>query len=209
MTKAGRSTLAVAISLLLVLSLPKLTWAQKPVAYGTWSGYATYTETDYGASGSVIGGFSGGGFSNLTVDIFSSDFSPGFYATVSGPPGFNSFYPYNLLSFGPQSASGFTADFGEAGFDANFDVTYGSILPDGQFDNTGGFAVADYSGNTFFGFGEPSIAWFATFNSNSVPEPSAMVPMAIGTVMVVTSVVVRRRRARMRLERASAAGGLE
>ena len=59
MTKAGRSTLAVATSLLLVLSLPKLAWAQKLVAYGTWSGYATYTETDYDQFGNVVGQFSG------------------------------------------------------------------------------------------------------------------------------------------------------
>ena len=51
MSKAGRSTFAVAISLLLLLSLPELAYAQQLVAYGSWDGYATYTQTDYGPNG--------------------------------------------------------------------------------------------------------------------------------------------------------------
>ncbi len=205
MTKAGRSTLAVAISLFLVLSLPKLTWAQNPVAYGTWNGYETYTETDYDQFGNVVGQFSGGGNSTLTVDIYGP--GPLFSAIVSGPNGFNSFIPYAVSTFGPTSATGFTSGGGYASFAGGFDLSYPAILPDGHIETYGGFADADYSASTFLG--QDTKVYFASFNSFSVPEPSAIVPMATGAVVVGTSVVIRRRRVAKHLERARAAVGLE
>ncbi len=209
MTKAGRLTPAVAISLLLLLSLPELTCAQQPVFYGTWNGYATYTETDYDQWQNVIGGYSWAGNSTLTLEIFQ-DFPGSYTATASGGPAFNQNLDFEVTSFGPTSASGYDGGGGPAGFGASFDVTYQSILPDGQFDTTVGFAVADYSGDTYFGYGtQPYKVWFASFSGGSLPEPSAIVPMAIGAVVVATSVVIRRRRAGRSLERARAAGGLE
>ena len=204
MTKAGRSTFAVAVSSLLLLSLPELTYAQQQVAYGTWEGYATYTETDYDQMGNVIGVYSTSGLSALNVGIFNNTFGSleYFSGTVSGPLGFSgplgvtlggqySDYNYSVFSFGPTSASGGDFAGGYAGFDGYFDVTYQSILPDGEMDTRGGFAVAQYSGNTDLGYESPYIAWSASFTS--VPEPSSIVPMAIGAVVVATWVVIRRR----------------
>ena len=192
MTKAGRSTFVLAISLLSLLSLPKLTCAQQTVAYGTWSGYATYTETDYDQFGNVIGGYSSAGNSALSVDI--TRYLPNVYvATVPGPPGFLPSAGYDVRSFGPTSAVGFTFSGGEAGFMGSFDVTYQSILPDGEA--MGGFAIADFSGDTFFGYGVPYIECAASFKGGDTPEPSAIVLMSIGAVVVATSVVIRRRRA--------------
>lgn len=210
MTKAGRSTLAVAMSLLLPLSLPELTCAQQPVSYGTWSGYETYTETDYDQWGNVIGVYSWAGNSSLTVDIIGP--APDFYATVAGPLGFSPYAYYDVTSFGPMSAIGYASAGGAAGYEGDFDLSYPFIHPDGQIEDAGGFADADFSGNTFFAYGfEPYSMWSASFNSfsYSVPEPSAIVPMAIGAAVVATSVVIRRRRAGNALERARATGGLE
>ncbi len=215
MTKAGRSTFVVAISIILPLSFPHSTRAQQLVAYGTWNGYATYTETDYDPYGNVINQFSQDGSSQLDLDIYATtdpDYAP-FYATVTGPPGFLSNLGYLQpvlygVSFGPTSASGsgFTgALFGVLG---DFDVSYLGILPDGQINTTGGFAVADISGLTYPPAGPAAyISFFASFQS--VPEPTAIVPMAIGAIVVATAVAIRRRRARKPLARARAAGGLE
>jgi hypothetical protein len=200
--------------LLLLLSLPELAYGQQLVAYGTWSGYFTYTQTDYDRPfGNVIGGYSLDGNSTLTVDIFEQPGSPTvnfFYATLSGSPGFLPGDTYNLstFGFGPTSASGFTEAGGIAGFEGSFDVTYRSILPDGEIDTTGGFAVADFGAQSFT-IGQPWAVFSASFTTASVPEPSAIVPMAIGAVVVVTWVVIRRRRAGKPLARAIAAGGLQ
>ena len=138
MTRAGPSTLTVAISLLVLFSLPELACAQQPTAYGTWSGYFTYTETDYGT---VIGEYSYAGMSTLTVDIFGSGPSPhGYYATLSGPPGFSGpggSEGYELLSFCPTSASGLTEAGGYFGFYGSFDVTL-PVHPSGWRDRHDG-----------------------------------------------------------------------
>ena len=114
MTKASRSTFAVATSLLLSLSLPQSTRAQELVAYGTWNGYATDTETGYDQYGNVIGRYSQSGSSQLDVYIYSTTdpYAP-FYATVTGPPRFETYYGSSLtppllygVSLGPTSASG-------------------------------------------------------------------------------------------------------
>ena len=207
MTKADRSTFVVAISLVLLLSLPQVTSAQTTVAYGGWYGYATDSVTYYDEFGYVVGTSLTSGPATLYV-TFVEQYGY-LQATVSGPPGFTigdyQQFPTYGASLGPYSASGGAFAGGFMGYSGGFDVTYQGIFPDGLIDSTGGFAVADFSDTSGFP-GENMPVSFATFNSAGVPEPSAIVPMAIGAVAVATSVVIRRRRAGKALARARAAG---
>jgi hypothetical protein len=209
MTKAGRSTYAVTISLLLLLSLPPLTCAQPVTAYGSWNGYYTYSETSYDQFGNVTGTYSSGGPATLYVDFYGPLNTPfEDQAILFGPPGFDG-QEIGVTSFGPTSATGFAFAGGRGSFEENFDVTYASILPGGQIDTTGGFAVADFLRDEDDALPGQIFTSFVSFNTANAPEPSAIVPMAIGALVVATSVVIRRRRAGKPLARAGAAGGLQ
>ena len=79
----------------------------------------------------------------------------------------------NDFIFGPQFALG-TIDYFQypvgIGF-GNFDLSYNSILPDGNIDTTNGFAVADvFYGNYDFDTGITENI-FISFQSEASPNP--------------------------------------
>jgi hypothetical protein len=192
MARTQRSILIAAISLLCLFSLPQAATAQT-IASGTWSGWADYSVTYYDGSP----GYSFSEYTTLTVGFRSYD-----DAYVAGPPGFGT-VEYDVTSFGLTSASGFTFAGGLAPFSGNFDISYQSILPDGQIDTTGGFAVADYTAGLP---GEPFVGYYYASFQSAVPEPLALVQVAIAAIVIAAFVGIRKYRAGEALARARALG---
>ncbi len=181
--------LIAAISLLCIFSPTRPCLAQT-TAYGTWYGIEDYSITYYDQYGNITGGYSESIAATLIVEFGS------YGAIVGGPIGFNPQF-YTVTSFGPTSASGSTFAGGLAGFSGNFDLTYQSILPDGEIVVGDGFAVADFSAYTdpyFFGSGYSE---FASFEGTAppAPEPPALAQIAIGVVVIAAFVGIRTYRA--------------
>jgi hypothetical protein len=181
-----------AATLLCVFFVPSASCGQT-TATGTWSGTLSYSVQYLDEFGFPTGGYSGLDSTTLTIQL-----SPGSAVATTGDGLLDVLY--SLSSFGPNSASGSYFDFLPQGFDyGSFDANYLSILPDGSIDTSGGFAVADRTYVYDFGSsGIEEVFSFQSFQSEGpalVPEPSAMVQMAIGVVVIALFAGIRARHA--------------
>lgn len=192
-----RPTLIAAISLLCVFS-PRPSCGQV-IAYGSWKGVESYSITDYDQFGNITGGFSTTFDTTLGVEFTTSG------AFVEG--GYFPMQLYNVISFGPTSASGSIDFLGLAGFDGNFIVTYNSILPDGQIDVIGGYADADFTAY-LAPIGGPGYVEEGSFSSGiqAVPEPPALAQLALGLLLLGAILGARADRARKNRARERSAG---
>jgi hypothetical protein len=197
---------------LLLFALPQPCSAQI-TAHGEWTGSWSYSVTDYDQYGNVVGGYSASGQGTLYVDINASFGSGGFLgsAYVDWPYPVFLQEPWIVDTFGPTGASGEVSAGGPAGFDGFFDLAYQSIRPDGQIVTLGGFAVADFTGGIRYFPSPEGYQEFTSFQSGPqvLPEPSALVELAIGAVAVAAVIGIRVLRARRSRVRGIAAGGPE
>lgn len=220
----NRSILIAAISLVCVFWLPRASTAQTVVAYGTWIGSSSDLIYYYDQYGQIYFSNYFYGPAELEVEIIQYGRDEYLADYLTGPLGFTppqGFYPpgfpppdgspaYTVSAFGPDYASGSVFVGGSPGYSGSFDLYYQSILPGGLIDTTGGYADADFlaTGPLPDGASYTSFAQFSGVGAFVAPEPSSIVPMAIGAVVVLTWVVILRRRARKPLARATAACGL-
>ena len=179
MTKTRKLSLIAVLTFFSAISLPRSSCAQDSY-FGTWSGVASFTDTEY-LNGQISGVTTGSipamfGFSYYpSVQISSISIYTDNFTTIASLNG----YDPQSLDVGGGVVSG--TIYGEGAFEVgpsigNFSVSYQSILPDGFIDTVGGSAVADITlligalGTT--GTGE---VVFASFQSQTVPEPSSIV----------------------------------
>lgn len=193
---------------LLAASLPRTSDAGS--VNGTWQGTMTQTVEEF------VNGVESGPSTTAepyTLTMQWTD-NPPFGGLVDfNVPLYGGFYetPIEYYPFGPQSASfgGEVHAGGDEGFTQDFNITatYLYIGPDGVI--VGGSATADF---TFVGIidADPSnfstISIFASFQS--VPEPSAIVTLALG---LLTALVFARSLSRRpsQTRRAPSEGGIE
>jgi hypothetical protein len=112
---------------------------------------------------------------------------------------------WGVSTFGPNSASGgLFALEGPVIQRGNYDVTYRSILPNGDIDTAGGLADVDMTSIITGGI-YPYTEIFVAFQI--VPEPSALVQVAVGLLVLACFLGVQAYRARRSGARAIAAAG--
>lgn len=209
MTRTQRLILVAALACVATVLPARSSHGQygQVTAYGTWQGIEDFSITFLDQFDNPVGGYTESVPTTLTVEFFANN-----NATVTSPVGFPYGFrpqPYVVATLGPTGASGSAFAGGYAGFDGNFDLTYAGILPDGQIDTFGGFAVADFSASLApsAGIGQPYF-YFASFQGagQALPEPAALAQVAIGVAVIAAFIGIRSYRARRARARTAAAG---
>jgi hypothetical protein len=177
-----------------VLMLPCICLVARPAgaqtpAMGSWYGVLTESNLQVNDFGQVISGTTTSQYATMTIEF---DYLPGpTQATLS----FNgvAFNEFSVDGFGPTSADGsYYFSYGPVVAFGNYDVSYQSILPDGAIDTNGGFAVMDFTSVSSISY--PLSEELVTFQT--VPEPSALVQSAIGTIVIAAFAGIQTWRAR-------------
>ncbi len=179
MTSTVRRALGAVMSFFCVCSLPSPCSAG--TIYGSWQGFEFFYEQFFvpDQPGPIIsGGYIPAQFDlayNTCTNVLSMSINDLSFSTQYGG--------YAEASFGPTSASGegyygIGSPYGLIA-QADFSLTYASILPDGEIDSSIGYAVADITQTEVTPTGYGSVI-YASFRP--APEPSSLMLAAVSAV---------------------------